>query len=277
MIVERKQYPSDHWLMSRDADGALAAYLDQQSKAYSRIKNAFVRELAGDLRGARVLDYGCGGGMFTVHAACAGASEVWGVDAEPTVLETAHHFARSRGVESVCRFVASARFPELPESVRFDLIVMKDVLEHVADDVELLVAASYALVPGGRLVVSTQNCLSLNYVLEGCYERAIRRNRDWCGWDPTHVRFYTPMNMQRKLCKAGFTADKWRSVYLIPYKIPLPKSSRKQFLRLDALGWVDRLLGRVFPYNRLGWNVLVSARLKRVAPGVPGRRDMLRK
>ncbi len=269
MIADRKQYPPDHWLMSTDAERSLATYLEQQSKVYSRIKNAYVRGLVGDLRGLRVLDYGCGGGMFVVHAASVGAAEVWGVDAEPTVLETARHFARTRGVESVCRFAASDRFPELPESRRFHVIVMKDVLEHVADDLELLTAAARALVPGGRLVVSTQNCLSLNYLLEGFYERIIRRNRDWCGWDPTHLRFYTPMSLESRLRKAGFVVDQWRSVYLIPYKIPLPKESGRQFLRIDGLSWVDRLLGRVFPYSRMGWNILASAHLRASGPTVP--------
>ncbi len=73
MDNERKQYPDDHWLRSRDPEKAFAAYMEQQSKAYSRVKNAFVRELLGDLKGKRFLDYGCGGGMFTVHAAVQGA------------------------------------------------------------------------------------------------------------------------------------------------------------------------------------------------------------
>ena len=80
--LQRKTYPDDHWLRSHDPEKALAAYLDQQNKAYSRAKNAFILELLGDLKGKRFLDYGCGAGMFTVHAALEGASEVVGVDAE---------------------------------------------------------------------------------------------------------------------------------------------------------------------------------------------------
>ncbi len=80
------------------------------------------------------------------------------------------------------------------------------------------------------------------------------------GWDSTHVRFYTPMILSRKLRKAGLKRFSWRSVYLIPYKLPgLPGSSR-EFLRLDGLALVDRLLGSIFPYNRLGWNIVVRAR-----------------
>ncbi len=95
--LQRKTYPDDHWLRSHDPEKALAAYLDQQSKAYSRAKNAFILELLGDLKGKRFLDYGCGAGMFTVHAALEGAAEVVGVDAEDTALSTAVHFARQEG------------------------------------------------------------------------------------------------------------------------------------------------------------------------------------
>ena len=50
--------------------------MDQQSKAYSRVKNAYIRDLIGNLSGKRFLDYGCGAGMFVVHAASSGAAEV---------------------------------------------------------------------------------------------------------------------------------------------------------------------------------------------------------
>jgi 2-polyprenyl-6-hydroxyphenyl methylase / 3-demethylubiquinone-9 3-methyltransferase len=267
MTADRKHYPADHWLKSADVEKALKAYLDQQSKVYSRIKNSYVQDLAGDLRGKRVLDYGCGGGMFVVSAALAGASEVWAVDAEKTVLDTARHFAQIKDVEPSCRFVVSPCFPALPSSIRFDVIVMKDVLEHVPDDRGLLEAAAGSLVPGGKLVVSTQNALSLNYLLEGGYEKLVLGNRAWCGWDSTHLRFYTPMNLANKLHNAGFVCDLWRSVYIVPYKFRLPRGAKKQFLRVDGLGWIDRLLGRVFPYNRLGWNIMVRACTRHCATG----------
>jgi 2-polyprenyl-6-hydroxyphenyl methylase/3-demethylubiquinone-9 3-methyltransferase len=148
---------------------------------------------------------------------------------------------------------------------------MKDVIEHVPDDEELLQATRRLLVPGGRLVVSTQNALSMNFIIEGTYQRLLRRNSSWCGWDPTHLRFYTPMSLDRKLKRAGFKSTNWRSVYLIPYKLPGWLISGREFLRIDALSWIDRALGGVFPYNRLGWNFVVRAN---ASPLVPQRRPM---
>ena len=259
MEVLRKSYPDDHWLKSHDPEAALQAYLDQQDKAYSRVKNAFIRELLGDLKGKVVLDYGCGAGMFTVYAALQGARRVLGVDAEETALSTAKYFAAKEGVQGTCGFIRSDRFPPFRSIGSFDVILIKDVIEHVPDDQALLDAAAHSLVPAGRLVLSTQNALSLNYLLEGTYQRLLKGNKEWFGWDPTHLRFYTPMSLARKLVSAGLRTRRWRSVYLIPYKLPAPRSLGRPFLRLDSLSWFDRRLGAIFPYNRLGWNVVVAA------------------
>jgi 2-polyprenyl-6-hydroxyphenyl methylase/3-demethylubiquinone-9 3-methyltransferase len=273
MSVKRKPYPDDHWLMNRDPAKVLESYMDQQSKAYSKTKNAFIRELAGDLRGKRVLDYGCGAGLFTVYAASQGARSVIGVDAEETALDAARLLADREGVSSVCAFVQSDHFPRFAETTRFDVVLLKDVIEHVHDDQGLIAAAAASLIPGGRLVLSTQNALSLNFIIEGSYRRLWLGRSDWMGWDPTHVRFYTPMNLGRKLRRAGLRSFSWRSVYLIPYRLPGLPGSGREFLRLDALALVDRMLGSIFPYNRLGWNILVRAH---ASPLVPSRLRVVR-
>jgi 2-polyprenyl-6-hydroxyphenyl methylase / 3-demethylubiquinone-9 3-methyltransferase len=272
MNFQRGEYPSDHWIRSHDAQRALAAYMEQQSKAYSRVKNAFVRELLGDLKGKRFLDYGCGGGMFTVAAARLGAAEVVAVDAVDTVLDTARYFARNEGVENLCRFIRSEGFPDSFVQPRFDVILMKDVLEHVRDDQALLNSAARALVAGGILVLSTQNAISLNYLIQGIYRRHLLGDKQWFGWDETHMRFYTPMSLEKKLRLAGFTVKAWRSVYIVPYKLPALPGSKRQFLRIDMLSRVDKALGWIFPYNRLGWNVIVKAQMsplvKRTVPAL---------
>jgi 2-polyprenyl-6-hydroxyphenyl methylase/3-demethylubiquinone-9 3-methyltransferase len=108
--------------------------------------------------------------------------------------------------------------------------------------------------------------LSLNYLIQGTYRRHVLGEKHWCGWDETHLRFYTPMSLNKKLEQAGFTSDGWRSMYLIPYKLPRVPGSSKEFLRIDVLSWIDKTLGSVFPYNRLGWNVIVRARASTLVP-----------
>ncbi len=258
-IQPRKKYPDDHWIRSKNNEKALQSYLEQQSKAYSRMKNAFIIELLGDVHCMRFLDYGCGPGMFLGYAAKAGASLVVGTDIEETVLSTARYFTEKQGISDVCVFLVSNQFPAFSSEARFDAILLKDVIEHVEDDQSLLNAAAKAIAPDGIIVVSTQNALSLNYLIEGTYQRIIRGAKDWYGWDPTHLRFYTPHKLTKKLQLAGLKCIGWRSIYIIPHKIPVPLSSDKRYYRIELLTRIDSLLGCFFPWNRVGWNIIVKA------------------
>ncbi len=258
-IQPRKRYADDHWIRSRNHENALQAYLEQQGKAYSRIKNAFIIELLGDIRHKRFLDYGCGPGMFPGHAAKSGASLVVGTDIEETALSTARYFAEKQGIADACAYLVSSQFPAFSAEARFDVILLKDVIEHIEDDQSLLNAAAKTVSPNGIVVISTQNALSLNFLIEGTYQRLFRGAKDWYGWDPTHLRFYTPQKLKAKLKIAGLRCIAWRSIYLIPHKIPALRSSGRQFYRFESLTRIDSLLGRFFPWNRFGWNIIVKA------------------
>jgi len=232
------------------------------------VKNGFVGELIGDLRGKSFLDYGCGAGLFVIHAAEAGGSEVVGVDAEGAVLATARLFAENRGVADRCRFVEGERFPTRAADARaggglFDVILMKDVLEHVEDDEGLLRQAAAHLRPDGALIVSTQNALSLNYLTQGVYHRHVLGDKAWFGWDETHLRFYSFLSLTTKLRLAGLQPLCWRANYLIPHRFARRTPSGVRICRVECLAQPDRILGRRLPFNRLGWNIIVKAGVRR--------------
>ena len=235
------------------------SYFDQQRKSYSRVKNFFVQELIGDLRGKRFLDYGCGAGLFVVHAAKNGAREIIGVDAEASILSTATCFMNREGVTNRCKLILSEYFPAFDPDTVFDIILLKDVIEHVEDDGHLLTMAGEKTTSGGILVISTQNAFSLNYLTEGVYHRYLRGEKDWYGWDETHVRFYTFMELTRKLRHAGWRPVAWRSNYIIPHKSPLRPVPGRKIRRFEWLSHVDMTLGGRFPWNRCGWNLILKA------------------
>lgn len=255
----RKRYADDHFIRSKNHEKAIRSYLEQQSKTYSRTKNAFIMALLGNLHHRRFLDYGCGPGLFLRYAATSGASCVVGVDIEEPVLSTARWFLEKMGMPNRCLFLVSNRFPVFSPEFQVDAVLLKDVLEHVEDDQALLNAAAKAIASDGIVVISTQNAFSLNFLVEGTYQRIFRHRKDWYGWDPTHLRFYTPKNLMKKLETAGLRCIEWRSIYLIPNKIPVSSPSGRRFFRIEWLTQIDRLLGRFFPWNRLGWNIIVKA------------------
>lgn len=252
-------YPPDHWLSCPDPETVLAASQRQQGLAYSRVKNTLLWELLGAIAGERFLDFGCGAGHFTVEAAKRGALMAVGVDANPAALGGAALLARIEGVSSRCLFVAADTLAALAANPPFDAILLRDVIEHVPDDTGLLAGAAALLAPGGRLVVATQNAWSLNFLLEGALRRFFLGQRHWRGWDPTHLRFYTPKSLAAECLRAGLRPTAWRSAYLVPHKIPVPRWTGRQYFRVEFLTVIDRLLGRSFPCNRLGWSLMARA------------------
>jgi 2-polyprenyl-6-hydroxyphenyl methylase/3-demethylubiquinone-9 3-methyltransferase len=107
------------------------------------------------LRGARVLDVGCGGGLLSEALAQAGA-EVTAIDLAPDLLK----IARLHGLESGIRVdyrqaSAEALAAETPGG--FDVITCMEMLEHVPDPASIVGACDALLRPGGRLFVSTLN------------------------------------------------------------------------------------------------------------------------
>ena len=258
MDLNRIKYPEKHWIRSDDKEKALEAYLKQQSKVYSRIKNDFIKELMGNLRDKNFMDYGCGAGFFIIYGAEQQASGITGVDGEEKVLDTARYFLAQKDFQGKCEFICSETMPSFQEGKEFDIILIKDVLEHVKDDEQLLKDAARLLNQGGALIISTQNSFSLNYLLEGSWEYVIKGNKTWCGWDPTHIRFYNPSGLREKLKKAGLKPVAWRSAYIIPYKIPSLSWSQKSFIRIDSLSIIDKIFGRIFPFNQMGWNITVK-------------------
>jgi len=256
--MDRIVYDQEHWLRSNDPEHSLEAYLEQQGNAYSRIKQHFIRELLGDLKAKRFLDFGCGAGGNLVYAAREGAGFIVGVDAETSALNTARYHLEREGLGARCQLVACDRFSFSSQGA-FDVILLKDVIEHVPDDDTLLREISEALSPGGTLILSTQNSFSLNYLLEGTYQRLIMRRRNWCGWDPTHLRFYKPSTLKAKMAAAGLKCETWRSIYIVPHKIPVPWSRGRSFYRIERLTIFDRTLGRLWPLSKTGWNIIVRA------------------
>lgn len=59
----------------------------------------------GDIEGKKVVDLGCGTGIFAIGAALLGAREVIGVDVDPEVIEIAKVQASKIGVDSITEFI----------------------------------------------------------------------------------------------------------------------------------------------------------------------------
>ncbi|HSG95391.1 MAG TPA: bifunctional 2-polyprenyl-6-hydroxyphenol methylase/3-demethylubiquinol 3-O-methyltransferase UbiG [Afifellaceae bacterium] len=109
---------------------------------------------ANALKGLRLLDIGCGGGLLCEPMARLGA-EITGVDPSPVNIEVASLHARQSGLTIDYRATTAEDLADVGET--FDVVLNMEVVEHVAD-VEAFIAACAAMVkPGGLMVVATIN------------------------------------------------------------------------------------------------------------------------
>jgi 2-polyprenyl-6-hydroxyphenyl methylase / 3-demethylubiquinone-9 3-methyltransferase len=255
---ERIRYDSPHWAREEDEKKALEDYLRLGDLPFNRTKFQLITSMTGDAAGKKVLDYGGGAGIMAIPYAKAGADVVL-VDAEANALRTARYYARREGVEQRIRTIHAESFPPSLKNERFDIILAKDIVEHIEDDEQFLRDLHDCQRRGGILLLSTQNSCSLNYLLEGSYQKYWCRNTAWCGWDQTHLRFYSPASLRRKLVQASYTVERWGSVYIIPYNILSWLFLLRFSIEVPVLRYFDLTLGRLFPLDRLGWNIIVRA------------------
>ncbi|HYT99170.1 MAG TPA: methyltransferase domain-containing protein [Gemmatimonadales bacterium] len=257
--TERKRYPAGHWSQWPVSEESVDAHLRLATDVYQRTKfDVFGRLVGRDLRGQRVLDYGGGAGILAVRCAELGA-QVTLLDPEPNSLGIARLLARRRGVSERLETVRAESVTSSVAGRRYDLVVLMDVIEHLPDDGAVLRAVARCQDPGDRLFISTQNSLSLNYLLEGTYHRKWLREEHWCGWDPTHVRFYRPGSLRRRLAQAGYRPTRWWGTFIVPYNILSWLVLLRRKIERSSLHRLDLALGGLFPFNRLGWSLMVLA------------------
>jgi 2-polyprenyl-6-hydroxyphenyl methylase/3-demethylubiquinone-9 3-methyltransferase len=108
-----------------------------------------------NLKGARALDVGCGGGILSESLARAGAN-VTAIDLAPAVLDVARLHLHESGLAVDYRETSvEALAIEMPAA--FDVIACMEMLEHVPDPGSVIRACVALLKPGGRLFLSTLN------------------------------------------------------------------------------------------------------------------------
>jgi 2-polyprenyl-6-hydroxyphenyl methylase / 3-demethylubiquinone-9 3-methyltransferase len=115
------------------------------------------------LRGKRVLDVGCGGGILSESMSLKGA-EVTGIDMGEKALKVAQLHKLESGVEVDYRLVAVEELArEMPQS--FDVVTCMEMLEHVPDPASIVQACGALVKPGGMVFFSTINRNPKAYLL----------------------------------------------------------------------------------------------------------------
>lgn len=177
----------------RDYLAGRAGLIAQSSRLVEPALAAFVRELVEGHQRIRILELGCGSGIYLGHAAAANqGSEGIGVEINSDVAQDAQALLGQMGLlERFSVVRADARC--LPSDIGggFDLITLYNNIYYfpVSERVALFAALRARLVSGGRLVVATMMrgttpaSLNLSLVLaetEGCTALPRTSSRSAC-------------------------------------------------------------------------------------------------
>jgi SAM-dependent methyltransferase len=187
-------------------------------RARNRALSAVVAGVGSGLgHGSRVLEVGCGDGntLRMLEETCSGAALV-GMDLFAEGLQLARRRTRAPLVRG--------RMEQPPFSVRFHLVGMFDVLEHLEDDRAALARVRDLVEPGGTLIVTVPAHQKL-----------------WSRFDEEahHCRRYDPADLSARLLDAGFDVE-----YLTLFMAALYPLVRIGRRASDVLRAAKKRLGR---------------------------------
>jgi 2-polyprenyl-3-methyl-5-hydroxy-6-metoxy-1,4-benzoquinol methylase len=195
----------------------IRAYDDPVVKAYCWgrfwiLRQRFLDEIGQYLpAGGRVLDVGCGFGLFSLYFASASPRlTLYGIDRNARRIAQARMAAGRLGLANVHYEVGDATSFRAGE--RFDAVYMLDIVHHIPEETvpALLEELARTLRPGGRLIV-----------------KDVERSPAWKRWfthaldkvmDPrSPVRYWGAEELQPLIERMGFRVYRHLMVDVLPY------------------------------------------------------------
>lgn len=178
-----------------------------------RITEAFDRNPQDlqSLKGLKILDIGCGGGLTAEPLARLGA-HVTGIDADAQAIDVARAHAAQSGLAIDYRHGAA----EDMKREQFDVVLALEIVEHVSDIDAFIAMVAGLCKPGGLVIMSTLNRTPKSFLLGIVAAEYVLR------WVPrgTHQwkKFVRPSTLSRSLRHAGVTVASIKGLVFNPVK-----------------------------------------------------------
>lgn len=128
------------------------------------VRTNYVQEKTQGVAGKKVLDIGCGGGIFAEQLAKLG-STVTGIDLADDSLAVAKLHALEAGLKNVNYIKSSAEDFAADNTEQFEIVTCLEMLEHVPSPESIVKAAIKCCKPGGKIFFSTLNKTAKSYLL----------------------------------------------------------------------------------------------------------------
>ncbi|MDP3732456.1 MAG: methyltransferase domain-containing protein [Candidatus Omnitrophota bacterium] len=213
-----KKYFSD---TSEDYNAAYDANRQTLRSYVFSLRKQHVFNLINLKAGGRVLDVGCGPGVFAEELLKSGY-EVWGIDISEEMVKLAERKMQEKGIRGIFHFntgdIESIDFPDK----YFDFVLCVGVLEYLKEDSRALNEVRRVLKDGGKAIFTVPNIASPFSLLERLSViilKFIFRILKVCGINvkkpqesllfrsDLHDRYYLPWRFNRKLLKSGLKIE----------------------------------------------------------------------
>jgi 2-polyprenyl-6-hydroxyphenyl methylase/3-demethylubiquinone-9 3-methyltransferase len=213
--VERfSRHAADWW----DARGPMAAL-----HKFNPVRLAYIRDQAAArfdrdpkkldcLKGLRMLDIGCGGGILSEPLARLGALMVGADPAEENIAAARAH-AEDAGVVVDYRATTAEELAAAKE--RFDVVLAMEVVEHVTNVNAFVATCATMVKPGGFMVAATLNRTLKSFALAIVGAEYVLRwlPRGTHQWD----KFVTPVELETAIEDSGLRVTGERGVIYNPF------------------------------------------------------------
>lgn len=194
-----KKYYSFYYKSQINSDYSRGISLNYKDTYMSEIINDRLYHLRKYCQGGKLLDIGCGTGVFLNEARESGW-EVSGID----IAEDAVKYAQEKFKLEV--FQGELESINLPEAY-FDVITMWDLIEHLKNPLDTLKKANKIMKDNGKIIILTPNensllkkAIFLFFKLSGKrWNFLVKR-----GYGIHHLYYFSDKNIDKLLTKAAF-------------------------------------------------------------------------
>ncbi|MGB7689130.1 MAG: bifunctional 2-polyprenyl-6-hydroxyphenol methylase/3-demethylubiquinol 3-O-methyltransferase UbiG, partial [Pseudolabrys sp.] len=208
--IERfSRHAADWW----DARGPMAAL-----HKFNPVRLGYIRDQAAAcfnrdpkkldcLKGLRMLDIGCGGGILSEPLARLGA-EMVGADPSEDNINAAQAHAETAGLAVDYRAITAEELAA--DGERFDVVLAMEVVEHVIDVRAFVASCATMVKPGGLMIAATLNRTLKSFALAIVGAEYVLRwvPRGTHQWD----KFVTPVELENAMERAGLQVTGERGV-----------------------------------------------------------------
>lgn len=185
--INKNEYNSIVYFQKEYRKKEKGSYYDPMKRlAVSSLQCEFVQNIVIH-KNIDLLDIGAGDGTFIKIAAERGWNAL-GI--EPARCNFTFDNRKAEGsAEMICGYITS-----LPESRKYDVITMWDVIEHVEEPVDFLKSAIKFLKEDGVLIIETGNYQSAD---------RIASQKGWWCYHPDHLWYFSPQILKHILIELG--------------------------------------------------------------------------